>query len=87
MPPLRCRRARRSAHRRAAGGYGCSSSNMRCFRCAHAATSVDTRSNRLGAKAPPKPMRLSITTPALPSSSHHTKYCVHWLIRRAHFYA
>eukprot|EP00965_Chrysotila_dentata_P040816 1353021-Pleurochrysis_carterae.AAC.1 len=51
---------------------------MRCFRCAHAATSVDTRSKRFGAKAPPKPMRLSTTTPALPSSSHQTKHCVHW---------
>eukprot|EP00965_Chrysotila_dentata_P036901 1227879-Pleurochrysis_carterae.AAC.1 len=35
------------------------------------------RSNRFGAKAPPKPMRLSITTPARPSVPHHTKHCVH----------
>eukprot|EP00965_Chrysotila_dentata_P033590 1118518-Pleurochrysis_carterae.AAC.1 len=43
----------------------------------YAATSVDTRSNWFGAYAPPNPSRMSITIPALPSLSHHTKHCNH----------
>eukprot|EP00965_Chrysotila_dentata_P143636 4746093-Pleurochrysis_carterae.AAC.1 len=59
IPPLRCARARRSAQRCTAGGYGCCPSNRRCLRCTHAATRVDTRSNRFGANAPPNPIHLS----------------------------
>eukprot|EP00965_Chrysotila_dentata_P110047 3636318-Pleurochrysis_carterae.AAC.1 len=77
MPPARCLSARRAAQRATAGGYGCCSSKRRCFHCTQAATSVDTRSNRLGAKALPNPIRLSTITPAFPSASHHTKHCVH----------
>eukprot|EP00965_Chrysotila_dentata_P040710 1350124-Pleurochrysis_carterae.AAC.1 len=43
----------------------------------YAATSVDTRSKRFGAYAPPNPSRMSTTIPALPSLSHHTKHCSH----------
>eukprot|EP00965_Chrysotila_dentata_P194143 6176185-Pleurochrysis_carterae.AAC.2 len=60
----RYRLARCSTQRATAGGYGCCLSKSHCFRCTHAATSFDTRSKRLGANAPPKPMRLFTITPA-----------------------
>eukprot|EP00965_Chrysotila_dentata_P182915 6040361-Pleurochrysis_carterae.AAC.1 len=69
--------ARRCIQRSTVLGGGCPASKAACLRWTHAATSVDTLSNLLGANAPPKLMRRSTTTPALPRASHHTKHWVH----------
>eukprot|EP00965_Chrysotila_dentata_P261948 6214419-Pleurochrysis_carterae.AAC.3 len=47
--PDRCARSLRTCHARAAGGSGCTASKAACFRCTHAATSVEMRSNLFGA--------------------------------------
>eukprot|EP00965_Chrysotila_dentata_P008088 263765-Pleurochrysis_carterae.AAC.1 len=48
-PPPRTNAARRAVHLRVAAGGGCAASNSRCACWIAAATSVDTRSKRLGA--------------------------------------
>eukprot|EP00966_Prymnesium_polylepis_P106206 2460063-Prymnesium_polylepis.2 len=74
--PSRCN-ARRSAVNCAASGGGCSASNKACMCWAYAATRVDSRSKRFGAKAPPNPMRRSVATPVAPSAPHQQKHCIH----------
>eukprot|EP00965_Chrysotila_dentata_P105313 3478283-Pleurochrysis_carterae.AAC.1 len=73
--PARCARRLRALHACAACGGGCCASKAACLAWTHAATSVEIRSKRLGAYAPPKPIRRSTTTPAVPSSRHQTKHC------------
>eukprot|EP00965_Chrysotila_dentata_P153560 5075455-Pleurochrysis_carterae.AAC.1 len=67
--PRFCSSLRRAVQRCTAGGGGCEASKSACLRRTHAATSVEIRSNRLGAKAPPKLTRWSTMTPALPRES------------------
>eukprot|EP00965_Chrysotila_dentata_P178521 5895973-Pleurochrysis_carterae.AAC.1 len=75
--PRFCSSLRRAVQRCTAGGGGCAASKSACLRRTHAATSVEMRSNLLGAKAPPKLTRWSTMTPALPRESHQTKHCTH----------
>eukprot|EP00965_Chrysotila_dentata_P114660 3789917-Pleurochrysis_carterae.AAC.2 len=65
--PAPCARLRLSRQACAACGGDGVSSNVGCFSCACAATSVDKRWNRFGAYAPPNPIRLQRMMHAEPS--------------------